>query len=75
MPGKTELLQNLIGSALTEHPDLLDEINSLAGGFADKDLPFLDREDVNEAFLSNIQKGWRQNGVVIVDSLIPDDMI
>ena len=75
MPGKTELLQNLIGSALTEHPDLLDEINSLAGGFADNDLPFLDREDVNEAFLSNIQKGWRQNGVVIVDSLIPDDMI
>ena len=75
MPGKKELLQNLIGSALTEHPDLLDEINSLAGGFADNDLPFLDREDVNEAFLSNIQKGWRQNGVVIVDSLIPDDMI
>lgn len=75
MPGKTELLQNLLGSALTEHPDLLDEINSLSGGFADSDLPFLDRENVNEAFLSNIQQGWRQNGVVIVDSLIPDDMI
>ena len=49
MTGKTEMLQNLIGSAAEQHPDLLDGINLLSGGFADKDLPWLDRESVEDA--------------------------
>jgi hypothetical protein len=75
MSGRKEILQSLIGSALTEHPDILDEINSLSGSFADNELPPLDREDVNSQFLSDLQTSWRRDGVAILESFIPDDMI
>lgn len=75
MSGKAEMLQNLIGSSLKNYPDLLDEINSLAGTFPDSELPFLDREYVDESVLSDIQKSWRKDGVIILDSFIPDEMV
>lgn len=75
MNGRAENLQNLIGSAIEQHPDLLDEINSLSSSFPDEDLPYLDRESVNIEELSDIQKQWRTDGVVILEDFIPDDMI
>jgi hypothetical protein len=75
MNGKTEILQNLIGSNLEEHPDLLDEINNLSTSFPNEDLPYLDRENVDFDELNELQKSWRLNGVVTLDNFIPDDMI
>lgn len=75
MNGRQVLLQNLLGSKTIEHPDLLDEINSLSGNFQDNELPHLDREEVNTDFLSDLQKQWRSDGVVILDSFFPDDMV
>ena len=75
MTGKSEMLQNLIGSAVEQHPDLLDGINLLSGGFADKDLPWLDRESVEDAVLSEVAQTWRTDGVLVLDSFMPDDII
>lgn len=75
MTGKTELLQSLIGETTTEYPDLLDEINSLSGGFSDEHLPLLDREEVDETYLSEYQKTWRRDGVVILESFMPENLI
>jgi hypothetical protein len=75
MNGKTELLQNLIGSATETHPDLLNDINLLSGGFADKDLPWLDRESVGDSLLSQVAETWRTDGVLVLESFMPDDII
>ena len=75
MSGRQEMLQSLIGSAISEHPDLLSEINSLADGFPDSSLPLLDRENVDHSQLTDLQKQWRNDGVVILENFIPDDMI
>lgn len=75
MTGKTELLQSLIGEGITEHADLLDEINSLSGGFVDEQLPMLDREEVDESHLSEYQKAWRRDGVVVLESFMPEELI
>ena len=75
MSGKTELLQNLIGSAIEQHPNLLAEINLLSGGFANQDLPWLDREKIDDVALSDFERQWRNDGVLILDSFMPDDII
>ena len=75
MTGKTEMLQNLIGSAAEQHPDLLNGINLLSGGFADKALPWLDRESVEDAVLSQVAQTWRTDGVLcLMISLISTKM-
>ncbi len=63
-------LNDFLGEALNEHPDLLDEANSLAGNFSDGMLPFLDQQKVDGALLSQMQKDWRKNGVVILENFI-----
>ena len=75
MGGRTELLHNLIGTHFDENTDLLDEILSLSGGFSDSDLPLLDRENVDESGLSDNQLNWRKDGMLILDSFIPEEMI
>ena len=40
-------LDNFLGDAIEAHPDLLDEMNSLAGGISDGLLPLLDRQDID----------------------------
>ncbi len=56
MTGKTELLQNLIGSATEKHPNLLADINVLSGGFANQDLPWLDREKIGDFVLNDFER-------------------
>lgn len=75
MSGREVILHNLIGSALSEHPDLLDEINSLAGTFSDDELPLLDRSVVDEGSLTPTQQQWRNDGVLILESFMPDELI
>ncbi len=75
MTGKTELLQNLFGSTIEQCPDLLEQINLLSGGFADHDLPWLDREEPGDTSLNDLQQKWRNEGVLILDSFMPDDII
>lgn len=75
MLGKKELLQNLVGSVLDSSPDLLDSINSLSGGFDDADLPLLDREHVDGSGLTDLQRKWRTDGVLILNSFIPEELM
>jgi 2-polyprenyl-3-methyl-5-hydroxy-6-metoxy-1,4-benzoquinol methylase len=41
----------------------------------DDSLPILDRRDIDLAPLSDAQRSWRENGYVIVNGLIPEDVI
>tara|TARA_Y100000004_G_scaffold33551_2_gene35661 strand:- start:7876 stop:8769 length:894 start_codon:yes stop_codon:yes gene_type:complete len=70
-----ERLNKFLGEKLENHPDLLDEMNSLAGSISDGLLPFLDRETVDESTLSQMQKDWRKDGVVILNNFIPEPLI
>lgn len=72
---KKELLHRLMEEGLSDDPGLLDEINSLASSFPDAELPHLDREQVHEKNLTDLQKEWRENGVVILRNFIPDSFI
>jgi hypothetical protein len=75
MIGKTELLQSLIGSALESHPNLLADINAMSDGFADQDLPWLDQEKLGDFMLNDYEQKWRNDGVLILDSFMPEDLI
>ncbi len=70
-----ERLNKFLGEKLENHPDLLDEMNSLAGSIPDGLLPLLDRETVDESTLSQMQKDWRKDGVVILNNFIPEPLI
>ena len=41
----------------------------------DADRPFLDRQHVDEENLTNSQKFWRDNGYLILENFIPEDLI
>lgn len=76
MLAKKELLHRLLGEGLALHPDLLDEIKTLAAPLPpDAELPFLDREEVQAEDLTDLQKEWRENGVVILKNFIPETLI
>lgn len=75
MNGREEILQNLIGLNNTDKASVLEEILSLSSSFSDAEMPYLDRSVLEYATLSDIQKQWRTDGVVVLESFIPDDLI
>jgi 2-polyprenyl-3-methyl-5-hydroxy-6-metoxy-1,4-benzoquinol methylase len=48
---------------------------NVSGEVDDAVLPPLDRANVDEAALSQVQKFWRENGYLVVPRLIPDELI
>jgi hypothetical protein len=74
-------LNNFIGSSLENHPNILDEINSISIEVPDDLKPYLDRSSfvVDMKPASKKEKdyisSWRNDGFVVLDDFIPDDLI
>ncbi len=56
---------------LTHTPDF----EELSERFPDDEVPFLDKSEIDESQLTPEQKFWRDNGYLIVENAIPEDVM
>lgn len=74
-------INNFLGSSLQDHPNILDEINSLSIEIPDDLKPYLDRSSFIVEQKPATQNefdyiySWRNNGFVVLENFIPDDLI
>ena len=67
-----DLFLRLTAVRLPESPLSWDDIGDMVEDLA---VPFLDRSTVNSDHLTQLQRQWRQDGVVVLPKFLPDDLI
>ena len=59
---------------LTDKQELLEPLQNILGNIVDPELPRLDKANVNDT-LTNDQKYWKDNGLIIKKNLLSNDII
>lgn len=75
MEKQGKVYQDAIDASMMLSTQTMPSFDDLSEDFPEESVPLLDRKVINEQSLSQEQKQFRENGVLILDSFIPESIV